>query len=47
MSEAIERLVENRYLREKMGKNGLERAKEFTWKKAAEKTVEIYEEISK
>jgi glycosyltransferase involved in cell wall biosynthesis len=47
MSEAIERLVENRYLREKMGKKGLERAKEFTWKKAAEKTVEIYEEISK
>lgn len=47
MTEAIERLVGSRQLRDRLGKKGVERVKEFTWRKAAEKTVEIYEEVSK
>ncbi|MBI4894370.1 MAG: glycosyltransferase family 4 protein [Candidatus Aenigmarchaeota archaeon] len=47
MSESIERLVVDKNLRRKIGKRGLERSKEFTWKKAAEKTVGIYEEVMK
>jgi len=47
MTEAIEKLVDNRQLRKRLGKKGVERAREFTWKKAAEKTVEIYNEVSK
>jgi glycosyltransferase involved in cell wall biosynthesis len=47
MSESIQRLVESGALRRKVGKMGLERSREFTWEKAAEKTVGIYEEIMK
>lgn len=47
MSESIQRLVESESLRRRMGKRGLERSKDFTWKKAAEKTIGIYEGIMK
>ena len=38
-------LLKNKELREKMGKAGRERAKEFTWDNIAERTVEVYRGI--
>ena len=45
LAEKIITLLKDKELREKMGKAGRERAKEFTWDKAAERTVEVYEEV--
>ena len=45
LAEKILILLENKKLREKMGKAGRERAEEFTWDKIAEQTVEVYKEI--
>lgn len=45
LAEKILMLVEDRPLREKMGKAGQERAKEFTWDKIAKRTVELYKRI--
>jgi len=47
MSDSIEKMVADRLLRKKMGRRGIDRAREFTWRKAAEKTVDIYEEVMK
>lgn len=43
--EALEALLGDRELREKLAGRGWENAKEFSWKKTAEKTGEILEEI--
>jgi glycosyltransferase involved in cell wall biosynthesis len=47
MSAAIEKLVESRPLRKRLGKSGMKRAREFTWKKAAQETLGIYRSVSK
>lgn len=41
-SERIIQLLENKKLREEIGKKNLEKAKEYNWDKIAEKTMEIY-----
>jgi len=45
LAEKIVTLLKDKESREKMGKAGKERAKEFTWEKVAERTVEVYKEI--
>ena len=47
LAEKVIMLLRDEELREKMGKAGRERAKEFTWEKVAERTVEVYKEIIK
>ena len=47
LTEIIECLLNDESKREKYIKLGFERAKEFTWKKSAEKHVEIYQELIK
>jgi glycosyltransferase involved in cell wall biosynthesis len=42
---AMKEILENRELREILIKKGLERAKEFDWKKTAQKTLEIFNEV--
>lgn len=47
LADKIMTILENEKLREKMSEAGRERAKEFTWDKIAERTVEVYKEILK
>jgi glycosyltransferase involved in cell wall biosynthesis len=47
LADKIMTILKNEKLREKMGEAGRERAKEFTWDKIAERTVEVYKEILK
>lgn len=46
MTESLEKVLNETSLRQKMISLGLERAKIFTWKKTAEKTLRIYQELS-
>ena len=45
LAEKIITLLKDEELRDNMGKVGRERAKEFTWEKVAESTVEVYNRI--
>ncbi|MEM3586582.1 MAG: glycosyltransferase family 4 protein [Candidatus Jordarchaeaceae archaeon] len=46
MAKAVERILTNSELRDSMGKRGRERVEKlFTWRKAAEKVMEIYREV--
>jgi glycosyltransferase involved in cell wall biosynthesis len=45
LADKIMTILKNEELREKMGEAGRKRAKEFTWDKIAERTVEMYKEI--
>jgi len=45
MTGAIERLLADTGLRRKLGAAGVERAKDFSWTRTAERTVEIYEQV--
>lgn len=45
LTEKIIMLLQNEYLREKMGKAGREKIKNFTWDKIAQQTVEVYKEV--
>jgi glycosyltransferase involved in cell wall biosynthesis len=47
LAEKILNLLNDKELREKMGKAGKKRAEEFTWDKIAKQTVEVYKEILK
>lgn len=47
MKSGITRLIEDEYLRKKLGKKSLERAKQFTWEKCAKNTLKVYEEVLK
>jgi len=46
LAAAIRRLLDDASLRQKMGEAGRKRIEnEFTWERAAEKTVEVYREV--
>jgi len=44
LSEAMYNVLEDKELRSQMSKNGLKRAKLFSWEKAAKEILEIYDE---
>lgn len=46
MAESLEKILDETPLRQKMISRGLERAKMFSWKKTAEQTLKIYQELS-
>ncbi|MEA1965517.1 MAG: glycosyltransferase family 1 protein, partial [Candidatus Aerophobetes bacterium] len=45
IAKALERLSEDKGLREKLRKKGLKRAENFSWEKTGEETLKVYEEI--
>jgi len=45
LRRTIEKLVTDRPLRREMRQKAIARARQFTWQKAAEKTVKVYEEV--
>lgn len=45
LAETMESLLGDKGKREKMSKMGLQRAKNFTWKTCADKTIEIYKNV--
>jgi glycosyltransferase involved in cell wall biosynthesis len=45
LSEAILKLLENSSLRSTYKERGIQRAKQFTWERAAQETLKIYQEI--
>jgi len=47
LAEAMYKLLKNNETRKKLIKKGLKRAKLFTWKKASEETLKIYDEMLK
>lgn len=45
LADKIIYLLENRDIREQMGKNGRERVKDYSWERIAEETEKVYEEV--
>ncbi len=45
IAEKVRQAVEDQALREMMIRRGLERAREFTWRRTAERTLQVYEEV--
>jgi glycosyltransferase involved in cell wall biosynthesis len=45
ISEGVKKVVKDKALYERLSKEGIERAKKFSWKKTADQTVQVYEEI--
>lgn len=45
ISDGLERLTTDSELRERLSREGIERAKSFSWEKSAEKLYEIYREL--
>lgn len=45
ISEGMEKCISNKELRKKLVEKGFQRAQMFNWKKTAEKTLKIYEEL--
>jgi glycosyltransferase involved in cell wall biosynthesis len=46
LAEAIIRVLEDADLRLHMREKGLRRASEFTWRKTARQTLEVYEKVA-
>lgn len=47
IAEAIEKLIKNKKLREKLAKNGLKEVKKYSWDKILEQTEQVYREVLK
>ena len=45
MRKAIEKVINNYKLRQKLIKRGLERVKDFSWEKTAKKTKKVYQSV--
>jgi glycosyltransferase involved in cell wall biosynthesis len=45
IAEKVQRAVEDSDLRQRMIQQGLERAREFSWQRAAESTLKVYDEV--
>jgi glycosyltransferase involved in cell wall biosynthesis len=45
LGEKVRRAVEDSELREKMVRQGLERARQFSWQRVAEATLQVYDEV--
>lgn len=46
LTDSIGKLINNESLRNELSKKGLERSKEFTWRKTAKKTLQAYTKIA-
>ncbi|MGY4884320.1 MAG: glycosyltransferase family 4 protein [Nanobdellota archaeon] len=47
IAEAIDKLIKNPKLREKLARNGLKEVKKYSWDKIVEQTEKVYEEVLK
>ncbi len=47
IADALKGLILSKPLQDQLSRSGLERAKEFSWKKAAEQTLEIFQKSTK
>ena len=45
LAEAMRRILTDKRLKEEMWIKGLERARQFTWERAARGTLEMYHEV--
>jgi glycosyltransferase involved in cell wall biosynthesis len=45
LAEAMVRILRDTPLRESLRARGFDRAKQFTWERAARQTVEVYKEV--
>jgi glycosyltransferase involved in cell wall biosynthesis len=45
LADKLQRLLENPAMREDLSRAGIEKAREFSWEKAARQTIEVYREI--
>lgn len=45
ISSAIREVLSNESLRKELSKKGIERSSQFSWRKAAEETMKVYEEV--
>jgi len=45
IKEAMERIIEDKNLREELSEKGIERAKQFTWEKSARKHLEVFQKV--
>ncbi len=43
--EAMERIIDDKHLREELSEKGIERAKQFTWEKSAQKHLEVFRKV--
>jgi glycosyltransferase involved in cell wall biosynthesis len=46
-AEAIEKLIKNPKLRERLAKNGIKEVRKYSWDKIVEQTEKVYEEVLK
>ena len=46
IADGIVTIMENREVREKLVEKGIERAKMFSWKETARKTLDLYHQIT-
>jgi glycosyltransferase involved in cell wall biosynthesis len=47
LASAIENVVQNSSLAEQLRRRGFEQARQFTWQRAAEQTIAVYQEVAK
>jgi len=47
IAEAMYKVLTDKNLRENLIKKGLERAKQFSWKKTAKETLKVYKEVGR
>jgi len=47
IAEALARLIQDKDLRLELSKKGLDRSRNFSWKKAASQTLEVYQELAR
>ncbi|MFH2136432.1 MAG: glycosyltransferase family 1 protein [Patescibacteria group bacterium] len=45
ISEALEKILTDKNLREELGKGGINQAGKFSWKKCAEETLDVYKKV--
>jgi glycosyltransferase involved in cell wall biosynthesis len=47
LARVMEDLIQNRSLAEELRRKGIEQARQFTWQRTAEQTIEIYREVAR
>ncbi|OCL25566.1 hypothetical protein U472_14640 [Orenia metallireducens] len=47
LSDSINKVLSSKELQQELSQKGLERSKEFTWRRTAEETLKVYEELLK